>query len=66
MNHVTVIAVLILTVFVISVIFSIPAWLLWNWLVPTIFGLTEITLLQAWGLIFLSGLFFKSNTSQSK
>ena len=29
---------------------SIPFWLLWNWLIPDIFGLPNITLLQAFGL----------------
>ena len=27
---------------------------LWNWLMPTIFGLTTITYGQAWGLLILS------------
>ena len=29
---------------------SLPFWLLWNWLIPDIFGLPEITWLQAFGL----------------
>ena len=29
---------------------SLPFWLLWNWLIPDIFGLPEITWLQALGL----------------
>ena len=29
---------------------SLPFWLLWNWLVPDIFGLPTITWLQAGGL----------------
>ena len=29
---------------------SLPFWLMWNWLIPTIFGLPEITWLQAFGL----------------
>jgi hypothetical protein len=41
--------------------------LLWNWLMPAIFGLTTITYLQGVGLMFLSGMLFKSsNTSKSK
>ena len=41
--------------------FLILAWpfqLLWNWLVPTIFGLGKITFLQAFGLKLLLGLIF--------
>ena len=29
---------------------SIPFWLLWNWLIPPIFGLPKITLIQSFGL----------------
>ena len=29
---------------------SLPYWLMWNWLIPTIFVLPEITWLQAFGL----------------
>ena len=29
---------------------SLPFWLMWNWLIPSIFGLPEITWLQAFGL----------------
>ena len=34
--------------------------LLWNWLMPTIFGLSVITYWQAWGLVILSHLLFKA------
>jgi hypothetical protein len=33
--------------------------LLWNWLMPDIFGLKEISYWQAWGLFLLSTLLFK-------
>ncbi|MCI0511637.1 hypothetical protein L0128_00300 [candidate division KSB1 bacterium] len=33
---------------------------LWNWLMPPIFGLTRITFWQAWGLVLLSHILFKS------
>ncbi|MDC7220718.1 MAG: hypothetical protein PQJ59_12350 [Spirochaetales bacterium] len=33
--------------------------LLWNWLMPEIFGLATISYIQAWGLILLSHLLFK-------
>lgn len=44
----------------ISLILCIPTWLLWNWLMPVIFGLKTITIFQAWGLMVLSGILFKS------
>jgi hypothetical protein len=33
-----------------------PLWLLWNWLMPTIFGLPYITFWQAVGLNMLSAI----------
>ena len=33
-----------------------PLWLLWNWLMPTIFGLPYITFWQAVGLNVLSAI----------
>jgi hypothetical protein len=37
-------------VFVFCAVISLPFWLFWNWLIPDIFGLPEITWLQAFGL----------------
>jgi len=34
--------------------------LLWNWLMPDIFGLKHLTYWQAWGLLILSHILFKS------
>lgn len=48
------------TLFVVLIL-SWPLQLLWNWLMPTIFGLSKITILQAAGLLLLSGFIFKSN-----
>ncbi len=39
---------------------AVPAWLLWNWLMPVIFGLPALSLMQAFGLLVLSSLFFGS------
>lgn len=33
--------------------------LLWNWLMPDIFGLKEITYWQGWGLVLLAGILVK-------
>jgi hypothetical protein len=33
--------------------------LLWNWLMPDIFGLKRLTYWQAWGLLILSHILFK-------
>jgi hypothetical protein len=36
-----------------SLLFAWPVQLLWNWLLPELFNLPEITFLQAWGLELL-------------
>jgi len=38
------------SVFLFCALVSLPFWLFWNWLIPDIFGLPEITWLQAFGL----------------
>jgi hypothetical protein len=43
-----------------SIVVAFPVMLLWDWLMPVIFGLHEITLLQAWGLSVLCGFLFKT------
>ena len=39
-------------------LFSLLVFLLWNWLMPVIFGLTTITFFQAFGLLVLSKILF--------
>jgi hypothetical protein len=39
-------------------LFSLLVLLLWNWLMPAIFGLTTITFIQAFGLLILSKILF--------
>ncbi len=51
---------------VVGVIIGYPTMLLWNWLMPEIFGLTKITFLQAVGLYILSGIMIKSGKLSSK
>lgn len=49
----------------VAVIIATPLWLLWNWLMPVIFGLKAVTWLQALGLAFLSSILFKSSSTKS-
>ena len=55
---------------ILCLILTIPLWLLWNWLVPIVFPgefiVHHITLLQAFGILLLSGILFKSSASSSK
>jgi hypothetical protein len=45
-----------------ALIMALPTMLLWNWLMPTIFKLPEITFWQALGLIALAGCIFPKTT----
>ena len=44
------------------ILFGGPLMVLWNWLMPTMFGLSEITFWQACGLQLLATLLFKPIT----
>jgi len=41
-------------------LFGLFVMLLWNWLMPDIFGLPRIDYWHAWGLVLLSHILFKS------
>lgn len=56
----------VVMVLVLGVVFAFPVMWLWNWLMPTIFGVKTITLWQAWGILVLSGMLFKSSSVSSK
>ena len=47
-------------------VFGLVVMLLWNWLMPDLFGLRTITYWQSWGVLILSWILFKGpNMSQS-
>lgn len=50
----------------VGLILGFPTLWLWNWLMPTIFGLPLITFWQAVGLNLLSGILFRSYSPQNK
>lgn len=67
MNMFTVLVIGFGVIFVVALIASLPVYWLWNGLMPDIFGLKEITWLQALGLSLLTSMLFKpSSTSSSK
>lgn len=49
----------LMTVTLIAIVGAVPLMLLWDWLMPTLFHLPEITLFQAWGLGMLSAILFQ-------
>lgn len=57
-------ALIIGAIILVAVIITVPLYFLWNWLMPTIFGLNKITLLQVLGLALLSSILFKTNMSK--
>ena len=56
----------ILIVVVTAVILGLPLMWLWNWLMPTIFYLDEITFWQALGLNALATILFKPPLNTKK
>lgn len=66
MNGLTALVIGFGVIFVVALIASLPVFWLWNWLMPEIFGLKEITWLQALGLSLLSAFLFKSSSSKSE
>ena len=55
---------IILGIILITLVITLPVFWLWNWLMPIIFGLKELTLLQALGVSLLSSFLFKSSSSK--
>jgi hypothetical protein len=55
----------LLTAIVFALLLAIPVWLLWNWVGVDVLALKHVTLLQAFGLSWLSALLFKSSSSKS-
>lgn len=48
-----------------ALLLGLPLMWLWNWLMPNIFGLIEITFWQAVGLNFLASILFKSHVNKN-
>lgn len=49
-----------------TLLVTLPVQLLWNWLVPEIFGLPKIGFFQTAGLILLINFLFNRSGSKSK
>lgn len=53
-------------VFLLALIYTLPVWVLWNWLCPKLFNLSQISILEAFGLLLLTGFLFRSSGKSSK
>jgi hypothetical protein len=51
---------------ILGAVIAIPVMLLWDWVVPSLFGLPEITYFQAWGLYILCVILFQSKVETKK
>ena len=43
----------------IALLFGLALMILWNWIMPDIFGVNEVTYWQAWGLVLLAHILFR-------
>ncbi len=62
------IVIAITTIFIVCIVEFLIAWpfmLLWNWLMPVIFGFCKIGFWQSLGLLILSGMIFRSSSNSS-
>lgn len=61
------VAIILMLLVVVAFSFGLGAlvMVLWNWLIPAIFGLGTITFWQGWGLLVLAGLLFRSRMGDS-
>lgn len=60
MKYASIFFTALLVALIIDLVFAIPVMLLWNWLMPAIFGIAVISYLQALGLLLLCRLLFKT------
>lgn len=47
---------------VLAFLFGLVVMALWNWLMPELFGLKQLSYWQAWGLVLLSHILFKAGS----
>lgn len=55
-----------IAIVVMAILTALPVMILWNWLMPHLFGLTTIGFWEALGLSALCGCLFKNTSSSSK
>lgn len=63
MKTIVKIAVALLMLIVVALLMGFPVMWLWNYLMPNIFGLKQITFYQAIGINILCGILFKDGSS---
>lgn len=66
MKPIGVIVSIVLIAMFLGLLLAFPVMWLWNWLIPSMFGLKIINVWEAWGIIVLCNLLFKSTSTNSK
>ena len=66
MKNIGYVFLILIVVFGVIALASWVTSLVWNWLMPVIFGLPEITFIQALGLQILSSLLIRNNYTYNK
>ena len=56
----------VITIAVLAFLYAFPLMWLWNWLMPILFELPEISFWQSLGIGMLSGFLFKNTGSKSE
>ena len=47
-----------------ALLYALPVWLIWNFLMPKIFGLPSLTIIDAFLLNVLAGILFRGKDKQ--
>ena len=53
------------TVLVVGLLYALPVMWIWNWMMPELFALPQLTLWQAFWGTFLCGLLFKNTQTNT-
>ena len=65
LNLITELVLLVVFIAIYAVILALPTMLLWNWVMPAVFGLKTIGFFQALGLNLLFGVLVRSRGASS-
>lgn len=57
---------ILIIAFIADLILAWPIMLLWNWLMPLIFGLKVLTFWEAFGVMLLCSLLFSNSSNYNK
>jgi len=57
--------VMLSLIIIVTVFLALPTMLIWNWLMPVVFGLIKINFWQALSINILTGILFRSSHTNS-